>query len=305
MQTKKPLLPRKINALHTALLGWYGKNGRKFQWRESRDPYVILVSEVMLQQTQTARVAEKLPAFLRRFPTVAALARAPRAAVIRAWQGMGYNRRAVHLHECAKQIRRRGKKFPEKKEELIRLPGIGKYTASAITCFAHGQRVPVVDVNIRRVLSRVLRQQTALSTLIDEREIWNIAEALLPRKRFYEWNQALMDIGATVCMRRKAHCTECPLRAHCVSATALNNSNATEPPRSKKAEPSHNGIPYRIWRGRIIELLRTKKTAPVAAIARAFAPAFTGANMLLLKKLLHGLERDGLVKVGKSVSLAE
>ncbi|HZV13105.1 MAG TPA: A/G-specific adenine glycosylase, partial [Candidatus Kapabacteria bacterium] len=91
MQTKKPLLPRKINALHTALLGWYGKNGRKFQWRESRDPYVILVSEVMLQQTQTARVAEKLPAFLRRFPTVAALARAPRAAVIRAWQGMGYN----------------------------------------------------------------------------------------------------------------------------------------------------------------------------------------------------------------------
>jgi len=304
MQSKKLLLPRKINALHKTLLGWYGKNGRKFQWRESRDPYVILVSEVMLQQTQTARVAEKLPAFLKKFPTVAALARVPRATVIRAWQGMGYNRRAIHLHECAQHIYKNGGRFPETTDELVHLPGIGRYTASAIACFAHGQRVPVVDVNIRRVLSRVTKRQPALHSIPDERDIWNIAEALLPQKDYYEWNQALMDIGATLCLKRSARCTECPLRPLCASAKTLMNKSATAHP--KKREPSHNGIPNRIWRGKVVEFLRKKKTSSVASLGKEIITNFTPDEMPWLEKIMKSLERDGLVQVkGKSVSLAE
>lgn len=307
MQTKKPLSPRKINALHSLLLRWYRKNGRAFAWRESRDPYVILVSEIMLQQTQTARVAEKLPVFLKRFPTVTALARAPRAAVIRAWQGMGYNRRAVYLHECAKHIYTKNSgRFPERTDELVQLPGVGKYTASAIACFAHGRRVPVVDVNIRRVLSRVTKKQAGLHSVLDEREIWNIADAILPAKHFYEWNQALMDIGATVCLKRSARCGSCPLNRLCASAKTLMNKNSIADAPPKKQEPAHNGIPNRIWRGRIVELLRKKKVSGVASLGKAIIPHFTADELPWLEKIISGLERDGLVLREKSkVTLAE
>ncbi|HET7153182.1 MAG TPA: A/G-specific adenine glycosylase [Candidatus Kapabacteria bacterium] len=257
----------------------------------------------MLQQTQTARVAEKLPGFLKQFPTVTALAQAPRTAAIRAWHGMGYNRRAVHLHECAKHIYKNGGEFPRKTDSLVQLPGIGRYTASAIACFAHGQRVPVVDVNIRRVLSRVIQKQTDLHTVLDEREIWNIAEALLPHKKFYEWNQALMDIGATLCLKRSARCGECPLRTLCASAKTLTNKSAAVQP--KKREPMHNGIPNRIWRGKVVEVLRKKKIATLSSIGKAIIPQFTADEMPWLETIVAGLVRDGLVTTNKKkVSLA-
>lgn len=170
------------------LLAWYGRNARDLPWRRTRDPYAILVSEVMLQQTQVSRVAPRYLEWLDRWPSVEALATAPRADVIRAWQGLGYNRRAVNLHRAAQAVAARG--WPD---DLTELPGVGPYTAAAIACFAFGRDVVPEDTNVRRV-----RARTACA--FDG-----------------ECAQALMDLGATVCLARVPRCTICPLAALCPS----------------------------------------------------------------------------------------
>jgi A/G-specific adenine glycosylase len=249
------------------LAAWFEAHGRTFPWRremhEARtridrgefvnDPYVVLVSEVMLQQTQTTRVAEMLPRFLERFPTVGALASATRGDVLRAWQGLGYNSRAVRLHETAQEIARRGGRFPSDVDELRSLGGIGPYTAAAIACFALGADVPVVDVNIQRVLSRLFFKCHTVDTRMPEETIARVDRALIPTRGAYWWHQALMDHGATICTARRPACDRCPLAASCLSAfprsIALYGSNAP-------IEPTIAGTPRRIWRGRIVEYLR-------------------------------------------------
>jgi A/G-specific adenine glycosylase len=171
-----------------ALLAWYAEHGRDLPWRGTRDPYAILVSEVMLQQTQAARVVPRWQAWMARWPTVEALAAAPRGDVIRAWQGLGYNRRAVSLHRAAQQVASSG--WPE---DLTELPGVGRYTADAVGAFAFGRDVLPVDVNIGRVLER-----TGLS--------FGSGSA-----------QALFDLGATVCLARVPRCGECPMAEQCPS----------------------------------------------------------------------------------------
>jgi A/G-specific adenine glycosylase len=171
-----------------ALLAWYGEHARDLPWRKTRDPYAILVSEVMLQQTQVARVVPRYEAWLARWPTVEALADASAADVIRAWQGLGYNRRALNLHRAARQVAANG--WPD---DLTELPGVGRYTADAVARFAHGVPVLPVDVNVRRVIERTGAEFGPASA------------------------HALMDLGATVCHGRTPRCETCPLAHGCPS----------------------------------------------------------------------------------------
>src|SRR3954469_11860086 len=180
-----------------ALLDWYARVKRPLPWRATRDPYAILVSEVMLQQTQAARVIPYYEAFLDRFPHVRALASAPKADVLAAWSGLGYNRRALALQRTAQVVDEDG--WPE---DLTELPGVGPYTAAAVGSFAFGAQVAAVDTNVRRVAERLGRGAPA---------------ELLPPGRAAEFNQAAMDLGATICTARTARCSECPVRRWCAS----------------------------------------------------------------------------------------
>ncbi|MGE5334992.1 MAG: A/G-specific adenine glycosylase [Nitrososphaerota archaeon] len=208
-----------------ALLAWYAAEGRsELPWRHTRDPYAVLVSEVMLQQTQVERVLPKYRAFLERFPTLADLAAAPVAEVIRAWAGLGYNMRAIRLHEIARQaVERYGGALPGSLDALLGLKGIGRYTAGAVACFAFGLPVATVDTNIRRVLWRVFRGIEPATWPADttfQRQMLALAEWALPRDTpdaAYDWQQALMDLGATVCLARRPLCERCPLTACCAA----------------------------------------------------------------------------------------
>jgi A/G-specific adenine glycosylase len=231
-----------------ALLAWYSTHRRDLPWRRTRDPYAILVSETMLQQTQAARVAPHFVAWLERWPTVDALAAAPRADVIRAWQGLGYNRRAANLHRAAVLVAANG--WPE---DLTELPGVGRYTADAVACFAFGADVLPQDVNVRRVLERSGGRFGA-----------NCA-------------QALMDLGATVCLARVPRCGICPLAAAC-------------PSRGRRFEPLRKQGPFegsfRQRRGRTLRLL----VAGPRPVGELDADA------------LQALAADGLVAVADGVA---
>jgi A/G-specific adenine glycosylase len=182
------------------LLAWYRESGRDLPWRHTRDPYAILVSEVMLQQTQVARIVPRYLEWLERWPTVEALAAATPADAIRTWSGLGYNRRAVNLHRCAQAVVARGG-FPREPAELEKLPGIGPYTAAAVACFAFGAQIAAPDTNALRVLERAFPGR----------------DVPPPPGRAYEWNQALFDLGREVCIARTPRCGACPLAAGCPS----------------------------------------------------------------------------------------
>ena len=208
--------------IHDRLLAWYATCGRAtLPWRHTRDPYAILVAEVMLQQTQVERVLPKYHAFLARFPTLAALAEASTADVIKAWAGLGYNLRAVRLQTIARQaIERYGGALPNTLDGLLALAGIGRYTAGAVACFAFGLPVATVDTNIRRVLWRLFRGvEPAVwpSGTRAARDALALAEWALPADRAYDWQQALMDLGATVCLGRRPLCERCPLTGCCAA----------------------------------------------------------------------------------------
>ncbi len=181
------------------VLAWYRASGRVLPWRRTRDPYAILVSEVMLQQTQVSRVVERWTAWLERWPTAASLAAATPGEVIAAWSGLGYNTRAVRLHAAARQVS--GDGWPDTYEGLLALPGVGPYTAAAVACLAFGEDRLPVDVNIRRVLHRALQRESIAP----------------PPGRTADLTQALFDLGATVCIARRPRCVVCPLAAACPS----------------------------------------------------------------------------------------
>jgi len=209
------------------LLAWYTRAARDLPWRQTRDPYRVLVSEVMLQQTQVSRVAEYYPRFLKRFPDIERLARAPARAVREAWDGLGYYARARNLHATAKCVaRRHDGTLPETPEELIELPGIGRYTAGAVASFAYEKPVPAVDTNVARVIRRVYFGERGRRKR--EREIWRIAAELVPKdgKRAWRFNQAIMELGALVCTARKPKCRQCPIRTVCRTGKRLVSSPA-------------------------------------------------------------------------------
>lgn len=228
------------------ILAWYKQKGRDLPWRKTRDPYKILVSEVMLQQTQVPRVLQKYPVFLTKYPTFSALADASNEDLLRAWEGMGYNNRILRLKRLATVVR--DAPLPREPQKLMEFDGIGPYTAHAIACFAYNQDVPLVDVNIRRIFSRVFHKQRFFEEMRPEKEMWQLASKLVPKSQGYDWNQALMDFGSLICTARDPHCTTCPLQEMCKSAGSMK--------QQIKKKMQKKGTPDRIYRGKVIQFLR-------------------------------------------------
>jgi A/G-specific adenine glycosylase len=198
-------------SLQGNLLLWFDRTARDLPWRRTRDPWKILVSETMLQQTQVARVLPKYAAFLERFPDVRACAVAPAGDVIRLWDGLGYNRRALALHATARQVlANHGGVFPSAYDELLALPGIGPYTARAVCVFAHEDHHAVVDTNVARIVARAVAGRP-----LRRLEVQELADGLVPTGDAWRWNQAMLDLGATVCTKRSPRCNECPIAAVC------------------------------------------------------------------------------------------
>jgi len=210
--------------LRSALLTWYRRHRRRLPWRETRDPYRIWVSEILLQQTQVATATPYYARFLTRFPSVRALARAPLDDVLAAWAGLGYYRRARHLHAAAKWVvREHAGRVPSEPRAFAALPGVGRYTAGAVLSIGFGAPLAVLDGNVARVLARLTARPLAIRRPADARSLWALAEAWMPRRPGPDpgtWNQALMELGATVCTPRAPRCGRCPVRAHCRALAA-------------------------------------------------------------------------------------
>jgi A/G-specific adenine glycosylase len=295
--------PKQIDAFQRALLGWWDVNARDLPWRHTRDPYRILVSEVMLQQTQVDRVIPYYHAWLEAFPDVHALAAAPTAEVIRLWKGLGYNRRAVNLQRAAQAVVDRGGAFPDTVEELLALPGIGPYTAGAIACFAFERDARFIDTNMRRVLHRVFVGSDVPVRRASDREIVVIAAAALPPGDAWRWNQALIEFGALQCTARTPACVICPAQAFCdARPTIQSDIQAATSSRKGKAK----GVPFeqtnRYFRGRIMDALREHQgeAMPIETLGAIVKADFQPEDLPWLTELVVALERDGLTAVAES-----
>ena len=303
----------KLKPVLGCLLGWYSQNLRDLPWRNTRDPYAILISEVMLQQTQVSRVCIKYNTFLRDFPTIKLLAKAPRAAVIRAWHGLGYNIRAIRLHQAAQVlVSKYNSRVPKLPSELIHLPGIGHYSAAAIACFAFGEHMAVVDTNVKRVLGRVFFGLNIAPARQLNTTASNLVKAL-PQGHASSWNQALMDLGALVCKPRIPRCVSCPLQNHCIAATHFQR-NANGPkdyllnvPHKKTAQQPKFLGSSRYYRGRIIQALRELpegSTISLVALGEALRDDFSSRLLTWLHEVVFQLHREGLLSCyPESISL--
>ena len=243
------------------ILDWYALHRRHLPWRGAHDPYYVLVSEVMLQQTGVGRVSSKYAPFLQRFPDLGSLSTATTAEVLVAWRGLGYNRRALNLKRLAMQVTRdHGGRLPESIDALMALPGVGQYTAHAVACFAYGQQVPVVDVNVRRVLSAFAGHELSLTAA------WETAETVIPLGRAQDWNQGLMDFGAA----------------------------ELKWPHSV----TNGGVPFRetdrFWRGRIVDTLRDGGSLPVVGVLHRLPKE--GLDESRVRRLLLALHEEGLAR---------
>jgi A/G-specific adenine glycosylase len=301
--------PDTLAAVHGALLEWFAAYGRDLPWRHTRDPYRIMVAEIMLQQTQVDRVVPKYRAFLDLYPTLQALAAAPTADVIRAWTGLGYNRRAVNMQRAARAVLdEHDGQFPRDLPGLLKLPGIGPYTAGAIACFAFEQDVAFMDTNIRRVMQRLFAGPEE-SAPAGEARLLAIAQAVVPPAQGWPWNQAIMELGALICTAAAPACWRCPVQAHCRAYDArrtadeqlFSNGVAPEPRRLRRAAERREA-PYagsnRFYRGRAIEVLRKLapgESMPLPALGRQIKGGFGDDDMPWLRALVEGLARDGLL----------
>ena len=239
--------------MQEALIAWWTAHGRDLPWRRTRDPWAVLVSELMLQQTQVPRVVGRWEAFLEQFPTPAACAARPAGDVVTAWAGLGYNRRALNLHRCAVAVcERHGGALPESLDALLALPGIGPYTARAVLVFAFEHDIGLVDTNAGRFLSRA-----GAGRKVGVKEAQVLADSLVPPDAGWAWGQAVFDLGALVCTRREPKCDVCPIRAWCAWAAA----GFPEPdPVEGSAGISTGQSPFhgsdRQGRGRLVDALR-------------------------------------------------
>jgi A/G-specific adenine glycosylase len=302
--------PELVTRVHTLLLSWYASAQRDLPWRATSDPYAILVSEVMLQQTQVDRVLPKYQQFLTAFPTLADLASASTAEVLAIWVPLGYNRRAVNLQAIARQVvTSYDGQLPETVEQLLKLKGIGPYTAGAIACFAYRQQVATVDTNIYRVLHRVFLGLEYPEAKIKTEAMFTMAAQLLPNGEAYNWNQALMDIGATICTSAAPQCERCPLQEVCLayqelgqqslfpSGTVLRQMRKVAEPKTAYKTPAFTGS-NRYFRGRVVDRLRSLPAGErlnLRDLGHTLKADFQSDELPWLEKLLDGLQRDGLV----------
>ena len=304
----EPVKVPHLRKVQTALLAWHAQNALRAPWRESGDPYEALVAAVMAQQTQMSRVMPSYERFVAAFPTIDALAAASRGDVIRVWAGMGYNQRAVRLHNAALQIAKHG--WPHDAESLEQIDGIGPFTAAIIASFAFGQPAACVDTNVRRVLGRLAGDDT-----IDGRRLQDLADASIAVEHPARWNQAVMDYGARVCTVRPK-CGECVVATWCASReryAAASLAKVAEPRAAytvqrKKPEPRFEES-ARYFRGRIIDALRELPPGATMRIADLPTRVVNGATPPSpdqIAEYVAALERHGLLVVrGKRVSLPD
>jgi A/G-specific adenine glycosylase len=231
----------KRNVQHR-LLQWFRKQGRDLPWRRTRNPFRIWISEIMLQQTQVDTVIPYYQRFLKAFPTVEVLAKADLSRVLKIWEGLGYYSRARHLHQAAKRIVGQfNGRIPDRLNDLLSLPGIGRYTAGAILSIAHNKEAPILDGNVKRVLSRLHAVATILGETKTEKLLWTLSESLIPKGHAGSFNEALMDLGATVCTPKRPSCSLCPLRNLC-RAKAIGNPERYPTKAKKRKIPHVNGV---------------------------------------------------------------
>lgn len=299
-----------VSVLQRRLLNWFAEQGRDLPWRQTRDPYRVLVSEIMLQQTQVDRVIPKYLAFLEQFPTLEALAEASTADVIRAWAGLGYNRRAVNLQRTARAVvTDYGGQFPRDVVALRALPGIGPYTAGAVACFAFEQDVAFMDTNIRRVVQRLLVGPEEQG-VAGEAKLLEYAARIVPAGQGWAWNQAIMELGALVCTAATPACWRCPLQSDCRAYTTrrkhdeqLFDAAIIAPPvRKPRVIAERKEAPYagssRYYRGRVVDALRSLShgtTMPLSELGPQIKPDFNAEDAHWLRTLLERLANDGLI----------
>lgn len=278
---------------HKNILLWYTSNRRHLPWRKTRQPYRILLSEIMSQQTQVSRVAQFYRDWIKIFPSFSSVANASAADILRAWSGLGYNSRALRFHRLSKIVAEEYRShLPEDPDELQTLPGIGRYTAHAVACFAFGKNIPVVDVNIKRVITRWTMKSGSESKQFSENNAWYLAEKFLPKKNAVEWNQALMDFGALICSARNPRCCECPVSSYCVSA--FSKVFLVKKKKKDSTEPVWRGIPRRLYRGRILKLLHHHSCSP-REIAAMLWNNQSEQDVVWTASLMERMTGDGLL----------
>lgn len=268
------LTAKQITAFRKEILLWFAKNKRDLPWRHSRDPYNILISEVMLQQTQVSRVIPKFDAWMKRFPTVHVLAKASVHDVLSLWSGLGYNRRALYLQKLAMELVKNHKsEFPQDEMQLRKLPGIGEYTARALLCFAFNKQVAVVDTNVKKVIAVTFFK----GKVPEQKVLQQIAEQLLPKGKAYEWNQALMDYASAELKKEKI---------------AI--------PKQSTFKDSD-----RFYRGEIVRVLLKNKTISLAQLENHLQKAGKGIQKERLEKIILSLEKNGFIQYEKKQLILE
>ncbi len=279
MEISKP----QIKTFQDKILTWYAVHQRDLPWRKSRDPYRILVSEIMLQQTQVNRVIPKYEAWFAAFPTVHDLAKAPVSEVLHYWSGLGYNRRALNLKKTATVVSENYQgNFPQTEKELLALPGIGQYTARAIMCFAFDQQVAVVDINVKKViLTQLLKGPETINVAdttdikenkVSDKEIAAIAETLVPQGKAYDWNQALMDYSSLMLKKEKI-----------------------DVPKQSTFKGSR-----RYYRGRIVKQLLEKKEIPLKDLGLLVKEDFLDKDQELIDGIIKEMEQEGFITLYKN-----
>jgi len=292
-RAKKPIEDGRIRTL----LSWYQRHGRDLPWRRTRDPYAICVSEIMLQQTQVARVIPFYEAWMKRFPSWESLANAKTPELIRAWSGLGYNRRALYLREAAKTVCELG--IPRTEEEWRALKGIGPYAAAAVHTFVAQEPAAAIDTNVRRVIGRLMLRKP-FPTQQDDGSVRQALQRIFHRKQDWKALHAIMDLGAMICQARKPHCLECPLREQCVSAKRFLTSSITRPKTVAAQERIHEGkrFPDRIYRGRILRLLQTMSSCSVRRIGNMIDDSYDDTkDREWILRMIDRMQRDGLIEM--------
>src|SRR3989338_959375 len=288
-----------------SILGWYSSHQRNLPWRQNPTPYHVLISEIMLQQTQVQRVIEKFKEFTTLFPTIYHLANASTADVIRAWSGLGYNRRALLLHQFAQEVVEKYKGvIPRSAVELLTLPGIGPYTAGAIASFAYNQPDPAIDVNVRRIYQRYFhgKDQGLPMGRKEEQELYELAKRSIPNNKSAEFHNALMDFGYLVCTRDTPMCAQCPLKNGCHFFPLYKKKKekvlfVMEKKEEKGVFENGKFFPSRIFRGRIVELVRKNegKEISITEWGKRIKKDYTEKDKEWLLMLCRKLQDDKLL----------